>query len=183
MDTQWPRWEVFKQDDLRQPHRSIGTVHAPDAELALLTARDVHVRRPDCASLWVARADRITSLTAEEIAADPNWHVEDSPPDAPVQTYLIFQKTSQRRAMVFVAHAGEVEARTPRAALRLALERFPASGVFVWWAVPASAVTRSEAGAEASWFAPARDKTYRQQSFYGDVGGLRRKLRQAHDES
>ncbi len=178
MDTQWPRWEVFKQDEPGQPHRAIGSIHAPDAEMALLIARDVHVRRPDCASLWVARADDILSLTAEEIAAAPNWHVEDIPPDAPAQRYLIFQKTSQRRAMVFVAHVGEVEARTPREALRLALERYPASRVFVWWAVPASAVTRSEAGVEASWFAPAKEKTYRQQSFYGDVGGLRRKLRE-----
>jgi ring-1,2-phenylacetyl-CoA epoxidase subunit PaaB len=178
-DTQWPRWEVFKQDDARQPHRSIGTVHAPDAEMALLIARDVHVRRPDCASLWVARADRITSLTAEEIAADPNWHVEDIPPDAPAQRYLIFQKTSQRRSMAFVAHVGDVEARTPREALRLALERFGAGGVFVWWAVPANSITRSEAGAEASWFAPAREKTYKQQSEYGDVGGLRAKMRRA----
>lgn len=182
MDTQWPRWEVFKQDEPGQPHRAIGSVHAPDAELALLIARDVHVRRPACASLWVARADRITSLTAEEIAADPHWHAEGIPPDAPRQRYLIFQKTSQRRAMTFVVHVGEVEAHTPREALRLALERFGANGVFVWWAVPASAVIRSEAGAEASWFAPAKDKTYRQQSFYGDVGGLRRKLREAHDE-
>ncbi|MCS7069830.1 MAG: phenylacetic acid degradation protein [Meiothermus sp.] len=177
MDTQWPRWEVFKQDDPQQPHRSIGTVHAPDAEMALLIARDVHVRRPDCASLWVARADCITALTAEEIAADPNWHVEDIPPDAPTQRYLIFQKTSQRRAMTFVAHMGDVEARSPREALRLAMERFGTNKVFVWWAVPAGAITRSEAGVEASWFAPAREKKYKQQSEYGDVGGLRAKVR------
>lgn len=178
MDTQWPRYEVFKQDAPGQPHRSLGTVHAPDSEMALINARDVHVRRPDCEDLWVVRAEHIFSKTTEELAADPNWHVEEIPEAAPMQTYLVFQKTSQRRAMTFVMHVGEVEARTPREALRRALERFPAPEVFVWWVCPASAVARSEPGVKESWFAPAREKTYRQQAYYGDVGGLRRKLRQ-----
>ena len=176
-DTQWPRWEVFKQDEPGQPHRSLGTIHAPDAEMALLNARDVHVRRPACASLWVAPADSITSVTAEELAANADWLSTPESTNAKAETYLIFQKTSQRRAMTFVTHAGEVEARSPQEALRLALEQFGSKDVFVWWACPASAITRSEASLEESWFAPARDKTYKQQSEYGDVGGLRQKMR------
>ncbi|MFQ5435705.1 MAG: phenylacetic acid degradation protein, partial [Anaerolineae bacterium] len=38
-DTQWPLWEVFKQDKPDKAHESVGTVHAPDAEMALLNAR------------------------------------------------------------------------------------------------------------------------------------------------
>lgn len=179
MDTQWPRYEVFKQDAPDQPHRSIGTVHAPDAELALLHARDVHVRRPECESLWVAPAASVLAVTREQLAA--GWAAPDPPAAAPRQRYLIFQKTSQRRAMTFVSHVGEVEARTPEEALALAQARFPAEA-FVWWVVPAGALTASEPDSAPSWFAPAADKTYRQQTYYGDVGGLRRKLRQAADE-
>jgi ring-1,2-phenylacetyl-CoA epoxidase subunit PaaB len=70
-----------------------------------------------------------------------------------------------------------VEARSPQEALQLALSKFPSKDVFVWWVCPAGALTRSEAGVEDSWFAPAREKTYKQQSEYGDVGGLRQKMR------
>lgn len=169
-DTQWPRYEVFKQEAPGQPHRSIGTVHAPDAEMALLVARDVHVRRPDCASLWVAPIEAIFSMTAEELAATHRREAEENPADAETATYHIFQKTTQRRGMTFVVHTGDVQARTPREALRLAMERFPAPEVFVWWVCQAGAVTRSEPGMEESWFAPAREKTYKQQARYGDPG-------------
>lgn len=173
-DTQWPRWEVFKQDDAGQPHRSIGAIHAPDAEMALMNARDVHVRRPDCENLWVARADHIFSMTAEELTA---WDTTLERDNARLETHLIFQKTSQRRAMTFVTYVGEVEAHSPQAALKLALDKYPSKDVFVWWVCPASAITRTEPGVEDSWFAPAREKTYKQQSEYGDVGGLRQKMR------
>ena len=43
-DTQWPRWEVFKQDTPKKPHQAVGTVHATDPEHALLTARNVFAR-------------------------------------------------------------------------------------------------------------------------------------------
>ncbi len=39
MTDQWPRFEVFKQDKVDGPIRNVGSVHAPDAELALLNAR------------------------------------------------------------------------------------------------------------------------------------------------
>jgi ring-1,2-phenylacetyl-CoA epoxidase subunit PaaB len=147
--------------------------------MALLNARDVHVRRPACASLWVARADQIFSMTAEELNAHPESLSTSQHPNLQPETYLVFQKTSQRRAMTFVTHIGEVEARSPQEALQLALEKYPAQAVFVWWACPASAITRSESGIEDSWFAPARAKTYKQQSEYGDVGGLRQKMRRS----
>ncbi len=169
-DTQWPRYEVFKQETPGQPHRSIGTVHAPDSEMALQSARDVHVRRPDCASLWVAPAEAIFSMTADELAATPSWAAEEISAEATMQTYHVFQKATQRRTMTFVAYAGDVQARTPREALRLGMERLAAPEVFVWWVCPAGAITRSEPGVEGSWFAPARDKTYKQQAHYVDVG-------------
>jgi ring-1,2-phenylacetyl-CoA epoxidase subunit PaaB len=46
-------YEVFKQEREGAPFRNVGSVHAPDAEMALMNARDVFARRPACHSLWV----------------------------------------------------------------------------------------------------------------------------------
>lgn len=178
MDTQWPRYEVFKQDRPGEPHESIGTVHAVDAEMALQNGRDLFARRPKCHSLWVARADAITSKTAEQLAAeelvaeelatDTSWQA-DIDPQAPTETYLVFQKQTERRGMTFTTHVGEVEASSPAHALQQAIATFPAEQVFVWWVCPASAVTRSEEADTLPMFAPAQDKLYRLPNQYRTV--------------
>lgn len=165
-DNQWPRFEVFLQDRAGRPHQNAGSVHAPDAEMALQNARDVFVRRPDCLSLWVAPATAIFARTAEELAAGDAGLDAPAGPDAPAETYYIFQKKSQRRSMTYVTHVGEVEARSPAQALQRALERFENEQVYVWWVCPASALTRSEDEAAESFFGPARDKQYRQPQAY-----------------
>ena len=44
--TEWPRFEVIKQDTERSLPQMVGSVHATDPEHALLVARHVFVRRP-----------------------------------------------------------------------------------------------------------------------------------------
>lgn len=173
MDTQWPRYEVFKQDAPHKPHEAVGSVHAPDAEMALLQARDVFVRRPSAVSLWVVAATAVFARTAQEIAADPAWSGPIMESDA--QTYLVFTKTSQRRSMTYVRYVGDVTAVTPAHALQQAIAsgQFDQDNVFVWWIVPRSAITRSDPADIDSLFAPAQEKTYRQQSSYGFVGPTR----------
>jgi ring-1,2-phenylacetyl-CoA epoxidase subunit PaaB len=168
MDTQWPRYEVFKQDRPGEPHESIGTVHAVDAEMALQNGRDLFARRPKCHSLWVARADAITSQTAEELATDSTWQTGIDP-QAPTETYLVFQKQTERRGMTFTTYVGEVQASSPAHALQQALAAFPAEQVFVWWVCPATAVTRSEEADTLLMFAPAQDKLYRLPNQYRTV--------------
>src|SRR3954463_16112926 len=41
----WPLWEVFVRSKGGLAHRHVGSVHAPDAELALAHARDTYTRR------------------------------------------------------------------------------------------------------------------------------------------
>ena len=60
-DSQWPLWEVFTQEGRGAPHEHAGSVHAPDAELALQNARDVYARRGGVVSLWVVPAIAITA--------------------------------------------------------------------------------------------------------------------------
>jgi len=44
-----------------------GDVHAPDAEMALVLAKENYTRRDPCVSLWVVRADQIHA-TAQDAA-------------------------------------------------------------------------------------------------------------------
>ncbi|HKI55759.1 MAG TPA: phenylacetic acid degradation protein [Trueperaceae bacterium] len=180
-DTQWPRWEVFKQDAEGKPHQAVGSVHAADAEHALLMARSVHVRRPAAASLWVAPADAVYAVTAEQLTAagdrDPRGA---APADASrdgsgPQRFLVFRKTSHRRSMTFVDHVGEVDAPGPEAALAAARVAFPDPPALAWWVVPASQVVASPADEAPAWFDPARSKTYKQQSEYGTLNAGQRK--------
>ncbi len=60
-DSQWPLWEVFVQTKAGSSHEHVGSVHAPDAELALQNARDVYARRPPVLSIWVVPAASITA--------------------------------------------------------------------------------------------------------------------------
>ena len=107
-DTQWPLFEVFEQERPGQPHRNVGSVHAPDAELALQNARDVFVRRPACASLWVVPASAVYARTAEQLSAET---ANTAPPEAsePV-TYEVFQKLTQRQSEFYVTHVGQFAA-------------------------------------------------------------------------
>ncbi|MBK8900179.1 MAG: phenylacetic acid degradation protein [Anaerolineaceae bacterium] len=175
-DTQWPRYEVFKQDNPRKPHEAVGSVHAPDAELALQNARDVFVRRPSAVSLWVVPASAILMVTREELEANPEWN-DGEESGAEVRPFHIFTKTSQRRSMTYVQYMGQVEATSAQAALQQAVRRdeFGSDTVWVWWVVPEAQINRSGADDIDSLFAPAADKTYRQQTHYGFVSPRRQK--------
>ncbi len=164
-DTQWPRWEVFKQDAPKKPHQAVGTVHAGDAAHALLTARNVFARRPRAVSMWVVRAEDVLSVTAEELERF-NW---DTDAEGAQEIYFVFRKTSHKQSLTFVDHIGEVEARTPKEALRHALDTFTDEPALTWWVLPEKSVTRSHDEDAESWFEPAKDKTYKQQSEYGMV--------------
>lgn len=61
-------WAVFLQARRRDPHVYVGDVHAPDAEMALLLAKENYARRDPCVNLWVVPAAAIHQ-TASEAAA------------------------------------------------------------------------------------------------------------------
>ena len=66
-DTQWPLWEVFTQGTSGKPHEHAGSVHAPDAEIALQNARDVYARRNEAVNIWVIPSERIVASTPEDV--------------------------------------------------------------------------------------------------------------------
>lgn len=65
-DSQWPIWEVFLQEKSGDPHVHAGSLHAPDAETALLNARDVYARRNEAVSIWIVESRHIVATTPED---------------------------------------------------------------------------------------------------------------------
>ena len=57
----WPLWEVFVRSRQGLSHRHVGSLHAPDAEMAIQNARDVYTRRQEGVSIWVLPASAITA--------------------------------------------------------------------------------------------------------------------------
>ena len=60
MSNEWPLWEVFIRGQHGLSHRHVGSLHAPDAEMAIHHARDVYTRRNEGVSIWVVKAAEIT---------------------------------------------------------------------------------------------------------------------------
>lgn len=60
-DTQWETYEVFHQTKKGDPHIHVGSVHAPDPQMALQMARDQFARRLKCVSIWVVRSKDVTA--------------------------------------------------------------------------------------------------------------------------
>jgi len=162
--TEWPRFEVIKQDTPKSLPQMVGSVHATDPEHALLLARHVFVRRPSAYALFVAPAEAFFHVTQEGLK-DPKA-LEG--PLGEEEAYWVFAKRSHRRSMVYGDLVGRFLARSPGEAVKQAL--LEAQGV-AFWAVPERRVVGTEPTPEVveSWFAPAKDKTYRLQSHYGLV--------------
>ncbi len=63
---EWPLWEVFVRAKRGLSHVHAGSLHAPDAEMAVRNARDLYTRRQEGVSIWVARAEDITASSPDE---------------------------------------------------------------------------------------------------------------------
>ncbi|MDX1615847.1 MAG: hypothetical protein R3300_16150 [Candidatus Promineifilaceae bacterium] len=161
-DTQWPRFEVFQQDRAGRPYQNVGSVHAPDAEMALQNARDVFVRRPRCHGLWVVPAESIVTSGLQATPVEGPGRRDG----AGAEEYCVFGKTSQRRSMSYVSELGRVTAANPRMALAEGQQKFADETVYAWWVFPVTAVVSSRTEDVESMFAPAEDKDYRMPQQY-----------------
>lgn len=66
----WPLWEVFVRSKQGLDHKHCGSLHAPDAAMALQLARDVYTRRMEGVSIWVVPSAAITASAPEDAAID-----------------------------------------------------------------------------------------------------------------
>lgn len=62
----WPLWEVFVRARRGLSHQHVGSLHAPDATMALRNARDVYTRRGEGVSIWVVPSSAIAASSPDE---------------------------------------------------------------------------------------------------------------------
>lgn len=66
MSQQHPLWEIFIRGQHGLSHRHVGSLHAPDAQTAIHSARDVYTRRNEGMSIWVVEARQITATNPSQ---------------------------------------------------------------------------------------------------------------------
>ncbi len=57
----WPLWEVFVRSARGLSHVHAGSLHAPDATMAVRNARDLYTRRMEGVSVWVVPSVEVTA--------------------------------------------------------------------------------------------------------------------------
>ena len=66
MSNEWPLWEIFIRGQHGMSHRHVGSLHAPDADMAIKNARDVYTRRNEGVSIWVVETVAITASSPSD---------------------------------------------------------------------------------------------------------------------
>ncbi len=172
-DTQWPRFEVFLIGNEGKPAEHVGSVHAPDREMALQNARDVFVRRPYCRELWVAPSAHVLFRTAQELKNSPP-SPQAQPGEAGDQAYLIFVKPNHRDPL---ALSSCVCAQSAENALAAAFWKASDSECPMWAVVPEAELQRSDPQEIESFFKPAETKGYKMHSDF-PIGRYMKEIRQ-----
>ena len=68
MTTEWPLWEIFIRSQHGLAHRHVGSLHAPDAAMAINNARDVYTRRNEGVSIWAVKSADIAASNPDDKA-------------------------------------------------------------------------------------------------------------------
>lgn len=55
----WGTFEVFVQEKRGKFHQHVGSIHAPDQEMALVFAKEQYARRGKCVNIWVVKTTDI----------------------------------------------------------------------------------------------------------------------------
>ncbi|GAB4410906.1 MAG: hypothetical protein OHK0039_15650 [Bacteroidia bacterium] len=71
----WQTFEVFQQRNRGDQHLHVGSLHAPNPEMALVLAKEQYGRREQCANLWVVRSRDVFATSYED--ADMFQHAFD----------------------------------------------------------------------------------------------------------
>jgi ring-1,2-phenylacetyl-CoA epoxidase subunit PaaB len=59
-------WEVFIRSKQGLDHKHCGSLHAPDAKMAIQMARDVYTRRNEGVSIWVVPSAAIAASDPDD---------------------------------------------------------------------------------------------------------------------
>jgi len=157
-DRGWPRWEVFVRQNGGLAHIYSESVHAADAETALLNARDAYLRRVEGVSLWVVPAAAVTIWEPD---------AEDPPSDEAEGDRALWEIFVRNRRGLAPVHAGSLPATGAGDAIAKARDIYVTheEGSSVW-AVPSAAIYAADPAEADALFAPFADKDYRYPTFY-----------------
>ncbi len=155
----WPRWEAFVRQNGGLAHIHSESVHAPDAESALLNARDTYLRRVEGVSLWVAPAASVTAWESDS--------ANNPPPASAAAAPSLWEVFIRHRRGLAHLHAGSLRAVSPDDAIAKARNAFVTrdEGVSVW-VVPSEDIYAADPVEAAALFEPFSDKDYRYPTYY-----------------
>ena len=155
----WPRWEAFVRQNGGLSHVYSESVHAPDAETALLNARDAYLRRVEGVSLWVAPAAAVSSWESD--GPDP------APTDETADDSSLWEVFVRHRRGLAHVHAGSLNATGPGNAIARARKVYITReyGVSIW-VVASSAIFAADPHDADALFEPFADKDYRYPTYY-----------------
>ncbi len=63
---QWQTYEVFQQKKRGTHHTHVGSLHAPNNEMAILFAKEQYARRGQCVNLWVVKTADVFATSYED---------------------------------------------------------------------------------------------------------------------
>ena len=166
---QFPTYEVFHQRKENAAYSYVGPVHAPEADVAFLFAKEQFSRRFPCTGMWVVPTSAIQVTpygNDQESVYDLLPLVPaDSAPAAAAgqQEYDIFHLKKRGKAH---AHVGQVRAASSEAALQQAKTAFgdqrPVVNV---WVIRSADLLRSDDDDRDMW-TTTPDKKYREAISY-----------------
>jgi ring-1,2-phenylacetyl-CoA epoxidase subunit PaaB len=115
---QFQTFEVFVQHKENKPFEHAGIVHAPNADMAFLFAKEQFTRRGNtCFGLWVVETSQVLVSPYSEKEISIYDMLEDAEPDAlskGTEAYEIFHLFKRGKQHV---HAGSVKANDPDSAI------------------------------------------------------------------
>jgi ring-1,2-phenylacetyl-CoA epoxidase subunit PaaB len=62
----WETYQVFHQKKRGEKHSSVGVVHAPNAEMALLFAKEQYARRGETVNLWIVNTRDVLAMDYDD---------------------------------------------------------------------------------------------------------------------
>lgn len=93
-------FEVFHQAKSGARHIHVGSIHAPNAELAMVFAKEQYARRSECVNLWVVKSSEIITFSPEDadlFATTPEKTYRDASGYKVMQKILAWKQRLQQK--------------------------------------------------------------------------------------
>lgn len=93
-------FEVFHQAKSGARHIHVGSIHAPNAEMAMVFAKEQYARRSECVNLWVVKTSEIITFSPEDadlFATTPDKDYRDASGYKVMQKILAWKQRLQQK--------------------------------------------------------------------------------------